>query len=135
MRSEIIPPVFPSPNLPDWYTSWFSLVFILGLFSLFAVLAYRGLTQGLEIARSANLARDQVENDVTKFRSIVEQSPLPIFITDLECIIEYVNAQFCELSGFGADELLGKNPRSVKTEFTPAEFYDFLWVAICAGEQ
>lgn len=135
MWTEIIPPVFPAPNLPIWYTSWFSLVFILGLLGLFGVLAYRALTQGLELARSANLARDQVENDVIKFRSIVEQSPLPTFITDLDGSIEYVNTRFCELTGYAADELLGKNPRMFKTEFTPVEFYDYLWATIHAGEQ
>lgn len=135
MWTEIIPPVFPAPNLPDWYTSWFSLVFILGLLGLFGVLAYRALAQGLEIARSTNQVRDQIENDVIKFRSIVEQSPLPTFITDLDGSIEYVNAQFCKLTGYAADELLGKNPRMFKTEFTPVEFYDYLWAAIRAGEQ
>lgn len=39
------------------------------------------------------------------------------------------------MSGYSADELLGKNPRVFKTEFTSTEFYDYLWAAIRAGER
>lgn len=134
MISEVILPVFSSPDLPVWFNSA-SLIVATGLIGMVGCLSYRAVHQSLQIAIDSNKKRDQVEQEKWKFMSIVEQSPMPTFITDLEGTIEYVNTHFCELTGYTTDEVLGKNPRMFKTEFTPVEFYDYLWAAIRAGEQ
>lgn len=132
--SDVIPPVIPANELPGWF-NLACLVLVIGLFGLVGYFSYRAVNQALQIAIDSNKKRDQVEQEKWKFETIVEQSPLPTFITDLDGSIEYVNTRFCELTGYAADELLGKNPRVFKTEFTPLEFYDYLWAAIRAGEQ
>ena len=68
-------------------------------------------------------------------RSIVEQSPQSIFITDLDGKIDYVNPKFTELMGYSADEILRQNPRILKTEFTPTEFYPYLWESLKNGQK
>ncbi|MBA3903325.1 MAG: hypothetical protein C0522_06580 [Rhodocyclaceae bacterium] len=68
-----------------------------------------------------------------KFRSLVEQSPVSIAITDINGNIEYVNPHFCQASGYSAGELIGRNPRILKSGETSAEEYRRLWRTITSG--
>ena len=45
----------------------------------------------------------------------VEQSSNAIVITDLDGTIEYVNKKFCQLTGYAKEEVLGRNPRILKS--------------------
>jgi len=65
----------------------------------------------------------------------VEQSPVSIIVTDNQGNIEYVNPKFCQVSGYSAEEVLGKTPRILKGGFLPADFYRDLWRTILAGEE
>ncbi len=65
----------------------------------------------------------------------VEQSPVSIFITDLAGAIEYVNSEFLRVTGYAADEVLGRNIRILKSDRTPPETYVALWGALSAGEK
>jgi len=57
-----------------------------------------------------------------------------IVITDAAGVIEWVNPAFTRVTGYAADEALGKNPRDlVKSGKHPAAFYDNLWQTITAG--
>ena len=135
MVSEIITPVFSALALPNWYSSWFSLIVVIGLIGLVGHLAYRAIGQSLQIAVDSNHIRGQVEQEKRKFKSIVEQSPQSIFITDLDGKIKYVNPKFTEIMGFSADEIYEETPQIFKTEFTPSEFYPYLWETITSGEK
>ncbi|MDO8606840.1 MAG: PAS domain S-box protein [Phaeospirillum sp.] len=64
----------------------------------------------------------------------VEQSPVSIVITDLSANIQYVNGKFLEVTGYTAEEALGRNPRILKSEHTPPETYKAMWVALTAGD-
>jgi PAS domain S-box-containing protein len=63
----------------------------------------------------------------------VEQSPASVVITDLAGNITYVNPKFCELTGYALEEVLGKNPRFLKSGEMPREAYQQLWNKILAG--
>jgi len=63
----------------------------------------------------------------------VEQAPLSIVITDLQGDILYVNPSFTRNTGYTLDEVLGRNPRILKSGQTPAEHYKDLWYALCSG--
>jgi PAS domain S-box-containing protein len=65
----------------------------------------------------------------------VEQSPVSVVITDLEGNIEYVNPRFTEVTGYAAEEVLGKNPRILKSGDTPTEVYAQIWSTIQVGGQ
>ncbi len=134
MVSEIIPPVFETFYLPGWFNTA-SLVVAIGLIGLVGYLSYLAVNQALQIAIDSNKKRDQIEQDKRKFESIVEQSPQSIFITDLDGKFKYVNPKFTELMGYSADEVYGKTPQILKTEFTPPEFYKYLWEKITDGEK
>ena len=58
-----------------------------------------------------------------------------VVITDREGRIEWVNPAFAALTGFSAEEVLGKNPRDmVKSGKHDQAFYADLWNAILAGK-
>jgi PAS domain S-box-containing protein len=120
--------------LPGWINPA-SLVVVVGLLGWVAYLFYRAVNQSLQIAIDSNKKRDQVEQEKKKFGTIVEQSPQSIFITDLDGKIKYVNPKFSELMGFSADEVLDKTPQILKTEFTPPEFYPYLWESLKNGQK
>lgn len=65
----------------------------------------------------------------------VEQSPVSIVITDLTAHIQYVNSEFIKVTGYTAEEAMGRNPRILKSNMTPAEVYDSMWSALSAGEK
>jgi diguanylate cyclase (GGDEF)-like protein/PAS domain S-box-containing protein len=64
----------------------------------------------------------------------VEQSPESIVITDLSGHIEYVNAACLANTGYTREELIGHNPRVLKSGRTPPETYHNLWTSLLAGQ-
>lgn len=50
-----------------------------------------------------------------------------IYETDLLGIITYANQNFCEVSGFRREELLGKNHSIFKHPDVPSDVYENLW--------
>jgi PAS domain S-box-containing protein len=74
------------------------------------------------------------EVELLKLSGAIEASPTSVVITDCEGIIEYVNPRFSELTGYSYKEVMGKNPRVLKSGKTPQEVYEGLWKTIKAGE-
>ena len=72
--------------------------------------------------------------ELAMFRQAVEQSPVSVVITDTTGRIEYVNQAFVACSGYPAEELLGQNPRILKSGFTKDQEYEALWKTIRRGE-
>ena len=54
--------------------------------------------------------------------------------TDLAGNITYVNEQFCAISGYSAQELLGQNHRILNSSQHPPEFFIELWQSISRGQ-
>ncbi|HEY0720515.1 MAG TPA: EAL domain-containing protein [Gammaproteobacteria bacterium] len=73
-------------------------------------------------------------SELRKLSQAVEQSPVAVMITDSKGNIEYVNPRFCKVSGYSAEEVLGKNPRLLKSNHIPAAVYDDLWRTISSGQ-
>ncbi|MBI2433844.1 MAG: PAS domain S-box protein [Candidatus Hydrogenedentes bacterium] len=80
------------------------------------------------------LARRRADEALRKLSLAVEQSPASIIITNAQGNIEYVNRRFVEVTGYEADEVLGQNPRILKSGETPPEEYVKLWQTISAGQ-
>ena len=94
-----------------------------------------GFVHGL--ARSQNRAVElaaQMTVEIRKLSLAVEQSPSVVIMTDFLGNITYTNPRFTELTGYDAKEVLGKNPRLLKSRHTESEEYDVLWNTILAGE-
>ncbi len=78
--------------------------------------------------------RRRLEEERRKLSQAVEQSPLSVVMTNLDGRIEYVNRQFLEITGYTLDEVLGQNPRVLKSGETSPEEYQRLWNAISHGQ-
>jgi diguanylate cyclase (GGDEF)-like protein/PAS domain S-box-containing protein len=72
--------------------------------------------------------------NLNKLSQAVEQSPISIMITDLNGNIEYVNPQLCKITGYKLEELIGQNPRILKSGHTPEVQFKNLWNAITSGQ-
>ncbi len=75
------------------------------------------------------------EEKIKKLSMAVEQSPVSIEITDKNGIIEYVNPKFEQLTLYKSEEVIGKNPRILKANYHPKEFYKDLWDTILSGKE
>jgi PAS domain S-box-containing protein len=71
-----------------------------------------------------------LENDLTLFSTIINNSPISIMITNPNGDIIYVNPHFTETSGYEKKEIIGKNPRILKSDDTSEELYKNLWLTI-----
>jgi hypothetical protein len=82
-----------------------------------------------------NTKRKLAEMELIKLSRAVDQNPASIIITDVNGNIEYVNPKFSQLTGYSYDEVIGKNPRILKSGFTPEEDYTHLWQSILSGKE
>jgi PAS domain S-box-containing protein len=55
-------------------------------------------------------------------------------VTALDGTILEVNDNFCRVSGYQREELLGKTHRMLNSQQHPPEFFGELWRTVCAGE-
>jgi len=74
------------------------------------------------------------EIELLKLSGAIESSPTSVVITDLNGTIEYVNPKFSEITGYKLEEAVGKNPRILKTDRTPAKTHEELWDTITNGK-
>ncbi len=66
----------------------------------------------------------------------VHQTPLPVVITDKVGNIEFVNPGFTAVTGYEFDEVVGKNPRILKSGLSESDtsLYKKLWNTINSGQ-
>lgn len=81
------------------------------------------------------IERKQIEENTLKLSKAIEQSPSSIVITDINGTIEYVNPKFSQITGFSYEELIGKNPRILKSGLQDQKFYQNLWDTILSGNE
>ncbi|OAI20895.1 hypothetical protein A1359_20060 [Methylomonas lenta] len=66
-------------------------------------------------------------------RAAIRKAPAAVVITNAAGTIEYVNPKFEEITGYAKQEVLGKNPRVLKSNEHPKEFYEHLWATLISG--
>jgi diguanylate cyclase (GGDEF)-like protein/PAS domain S-box-containing protein len=63
----------------------------------------------------------------------LDQLPISVLITDTRGTIEYVNPTFLKTKGFTAQEVVGQNPRVLKSGQMDGRVYSNLWSDLKAG--
>ncbi len=101
--------------------------------------------EGRVMQRTGELseANNQLANDVEELHQAEERLELQaaaleaaanaIVITDSHGSIVWVNHAFIAMSGFSKEEVLGKNPRLLKSGTQPQSYYADLWSTISSG--
>jgi PAS domain S-box-containing protein len=65
--------------------------------------------------------------------TVLESAVNAVMITDAEGRISWVNSAFTELTGYGSEEVVGQNPRILKSGKHDEAFYQKMWETISAG--
>ncbi len=91
-----------------------------------------GTPLSLGVARDIS-QRKSSEDRILLLSRAVEQSNASIIITDVAGAIEYVNRKFLEVTGYTEAEVIGKNPRILKSGDKHPEAYAALWKTLSAG--
>ena len=79
-------------------------------------------------------SRRQLEAERQSLSLAVEQSPVAVVIANPAGSIEYVNEAFCRITGYSREEVLGSNPRFLKSGYTSDEEYQAMWATLGAGK-
>ncbi|MHB1116329.1 diguanylate cyclase domain-containing protein [Sideroxydans sp.] len=69
-----------------------------------------------------------------KLAKVVEQTTDHVLITDQKGRMDYVNPAFCLATGYEQREVIGENPRLLKSGQHSSEFYADMWKRIKQGE-
>jgi diguanylate cyclase (GGDEF)-like protein/PAS domain S-box-containing protein len=81
-------------------------------------------------ALAAAIERQRVEEQLRQSAMVFESTRDGVLITDLDGRIVQVNAAFCSISGYRAEEVLGKTPRLLKSGRQDRSFFAELWDGI-----
>jgi len=84
-------------------------------------------------AKSAHM-HQQAREAQNRLVNVIEQSSELVMITDAEANIEYVNPAFEKVSGYNNNELIGENPRIVRSGRQDYAFYVRMWETLKRGQ-
>ncbi|MFA7241198.1 MAG: PAS domain S-box protein [Sulfuricellaceae bacterium] len=94
----------------------------------------KGEVNGLLVSYEDISTQKKTEIALRNFKRAVEQSSDAIVITNRDGDIEYVNPRFLAVYGYAEQEVLGKNPRLLKSGVHDASTYQDLWQTILGGK-
>lgn len=89
------------------------------IFPIFYFLVFRPMSQNITALR-------QTEENLRTV-SVAFESKDPILITDAQANILRANKAFLKISGYGPEELIGKNPSILKTDRYGKDYYKRMW--------
>lgn len=78
-------------------------------------------------------ALESSRKELAAIKFALDQSTI-VAITDQRGIINYVNDEFCRISKYSREELLGQDHRIINSTYHPKEFIRNLWTTIARGE-
>jgi PAS domain S-box-containing protein len=82
---------------------------------------------------SGAVARVRLAETQQRLSTAVEQAAEAVMITEVDGIILYVNPAFEQMSGYSRAEVIGQNPRLLKSGRQDEAFYRHLWQTITTG--
>ena len=83
-----------------------------------------------------NLRTQQLQAEIVKheFQKYALDRSAIVAATDLHGTVISVNENFCEISQYSSDELIGKTHRLINSGYHPPEFFQQLWATIASGQ-
>jgi diguanylate cyclase (GGDEF)-like protein/PAS domain S-box-containing protein len=86
-----------------------------------------------------NALRDSQEHlrtllDDLRYQKYALDQHAIVSTTDVNGVITYVNNQFCEISGYAQEELIGENHRMINSSVHPAQFFSDMYRTVVSGK-
>ena len=97
------------------------------------LLGARGSVRGGVVVFRNVSERKKDEERIRRLSNVVEQTADAVIVTDREGTIEYVNPAFESITGYTSGEVVGRNPRILKSGRQSPELYRELWDTITGG--
>ena len=88
-----------------------------------------GLVQEQDVAQP-----QRIEEDLSKFKLGIDRANAAVTITDARGTIVYVNPAYEKIYGYSREEVIGQNPRILKSGQVSPEEYQRFWARLLAGE-
>ncbi|MDZ4204296.1 MAG: PAS domain S-box protein, partial [Bacteroidales bacterium] len=85
-----------------------------------------------ELNQSAELLQENLK-EISDYKYALDESTI-IAITDQKGIIEKANSNFCKISKYSEEELIGQDHRIINSGYHTKEFIRDLWVTIANGK-
>ena len=79
-------------------------------------------------------AINEAQSDRPRRATAIDQAAEAIVVTDPDGLIVYANPAFERITGYARAELLGQNPRVLKSGAHEPAYYERLWATLLAGE-
>lgn len=87
---------------------------------------YIGVSRDVTEQRQARLEQERLA-------TAIEHAAEAVVLTDASANMTYVNPAYERLTGYSASEVLGQNPRILKSGLQPAALYESMWQTLVQG--
>jgi two-component system, NarL family, sensor histidine kinase NreB len=87
----------------------------------------------LPSAIEASLKKRRAEKEIADYKYALDQSAI-VAITDQKGVILYANENFCKISKYTVEELIGYDHRIVNSHYHPTSYIRYLWVTVANGK-
>lgn len=111
---------------PIYFTSFIMAILLYIMGARFFVIA--------SVAKTRDEEKIKALLKEVEFQKFALDEHAIVSITDVKGNIIYVNDNFCKISGFTSEELLGQNHRILKSDEHSEDFYKYLWKTIANGK-
>jgi PAS domain S-box-containing protein len=99
-----------------------------------------GVVQGVVIVARDVTEKNKVKanlektlKEISSYKKALDESSI-VAITDNKSIINYVNDNFCQISMYSRQELIGQTPRIINSKYHSSGFMKLLWETINVGK-
>ena len=85
-----------------------------------------------DVAQRTQAKLEKSQKETADYKYALDASSL-VNITDAKNIIKYVNENFCSISKYSPEELIGKNENILNSDFHSVDFINNIWKTISVG--